>query len=252
MNLELFKKAGTINRQAINLGFQIARPGLNLLELDHALESYILDHGGKPAFKNYLGFPGTACLSVNEEIVHAPPKDYILQDGDLLTIDIGTKCEDYCTDAAETRCIGQNSKFKNHLLNVVHGTLKSQLSVVRNGCSLYDILMAGLSYAKNVNLNIFHQFGGHAIGTKVHEEPFIPHGIDEQLLQNAKDVIMQNYKSHILKNGQIICLEPIGTFGSTEIIKSQDGWTYLTKDQSLSAHFEHCVLIQENGYEIIS
>lgn len=258
--LTCMRLAGKVNRDAINYGFQKAVPGKTLIEIDHEIENFIIQSNCKPAFKGYRGFRHASCLSVNDNIIHGVPNNYILKIGDILTIDVGVDRDGWKVDAADTQIIQDANTdlslvdfhIQRELIMAINDILESELNVLKHNCSLMDIVNAAESTAKKWHIKIYNQFGGHAIGTSIHEEPFIPNIINKnasQLKQNIEKYKYQNYK---LQTGQTICLEPVGTFGITDFFIDIDGWTVKSKDGSLSAHVEKCVLILENGHEILS
>jgi methionyl aminopeptidase len=253
--LEAMRYAGRVNRDAINYGFRMAVPGTTLLELDSYIEGYIRDHNCSPAFKGYRGFPGTACLSINEVAVHGLPNGQIIREGDLLTIDVGSIHEDWYVDAAETRMVGAPAKDafdENHLLKVGRAALDAQIQTVRSGVSLLDLVRASENAVVNTGVNIIHLLTGHQIGSTVHEDPKIPAAIDPNLRSIQKQLCERQLDKIKLYEGQTICLEPVVTLGMPDIILDDDQWTCRTIDGALSAHFENCMIVTNTGCEILS
>ena len=273
--LEATRYAGRINREAIEHGFKFVAAGTSLLEIDRAVEQYILDHNCTPAFKGYRGFPNTCCLSPNDVVVHGVPNDYRIKDGDILTIDVGCSYDGWMVDSARTQLIEDPfpalsdpenydwSTYRNKcsLIYASECVLEAQLSVIKNGCSLLDILKASELAAKanfgadarpSPPLNIYPQWHGHQIGQTVHMEPSIPSCIDPAISKLKRWQLEREYDKCKLQAGQVICLEPVVTFGKTDIIEDGDGWTVRSADGSLVAHTESCILITETGYEILS
>jgi len=254
--LKATRYAGSVNAAAIDFGFKYAVPGTSLKDLDQAIGEYFHSHGCLPIFKGYRGFPGTACLSPNDVVVHGVPSDYCLKVGDLLTIDVGCSYEGWCVDSARTRVIGLKQPglfpLQERLAAAAESVLEAQMSTLRHGTTLLDIARAAEFRAAQLDVNIFHQFGGHTIGRELHGPPFIPNCIDRSLSSIKKWQLEREYGQYILQAGQVICLEPVVTFGKTDIIIDGDGWTVRTTDGSLVAHSEHCILVTDTGHEILS
>jgi methionyl aminopeptidase len=251
--------AGRINHEAIQYGFACAKPGISLLELDKYIENFILVEGGKPAFKGYKGFSGASCLSVNNVAVHGVPNEYLLVDTDILTIDLGTIYEGIYADSARTEIIGGPLSFphiSSWLIDETEIILNHQMAILRPGVSLLDIAIAGemAAYEANNNsirkLNLVESLGGHYIGEKLHLDPFIPNTLDYRKGSLNVDIQRRRYSSHFLKEGDILCIEPVTTIGPTDLTVDADGWTCRTG--AISAHFEHTIFITSNGYEILT
>lgn len=258
--------------EAIEAGFKAAKPGVTLIEVDKAVEDYILSHGCKPVFKGYNGYPATSCLSPNDVVVHGIPTSYALKDGDILTVDVGSEYDGWKVDSARTKLIrdydtwflsqdSEAERFANRLIFASEQILEAELSVIKNGCSSLDILKAAESASTqnfgsvanpSTRLNIYPQWGGHSIGRELHMPPFIPNCIDRSLSQIKQWQLEREYEKYRFSTGQVICLEPVVTFGETVTILDEDGWTVRSKDGSLVAHTEHCLLVTETGYEILS
>lgn len=251
--------AGTINKSAIQYAFRKTKPGITLASINEMIEWYIVNAGGKPAFKNYCPegypspFPATACISPNDVVVHGIPDDYVVKNNDLLTIDVGTQFGEYFVDAARTFLITEQGYSLQHpLIEATQAVLESQLAVIKDGCSLLSIVKAAEKAAADHNVILMHQWGGHGIGKQIHMEPYIPNAIDRNrplLTQRVEENVFAN---KYLKEGQTICLEPVVTTGNTEMYTSPDGWTVRKTDGNSVCHIEHCLVITGDGYEIIS
>jgi methionyl aminopeptidase len=254
--LDAQRHAGRINLNAIEAGFHAAHAGVTLKEIDDIVEHTIIVGGCTPAFKGYHApfanypYPATACISVNDQVVHSIPGDYKLIAGDVLTIDVGTDYEGWKVDSARTRIVDEadsdNLENKKLVLDAWK-VLLAQLDVVKVGCSLLDIMGAGMREAALCELNVFTQFGGHYIGKSVHEGSFIPHGMHP----NTEMSQVQSWAAHKLQEGDTICLEPIVGRGSTETVTEADEWTIRTADGSITIHQEHCLIVTGKGYEIL-
>lgn len=254
--LEATRYAGRINREAIETGFSIAQPGVSLLRVNEVVEHYLTEFKCVPIFKGYRGFPAACCLSPNDIVVHGVPTDYILKAGDLLTIDVGCSHEGWCVDSARTRLIGLVDPtlfpFQERLVKAVEAVLESQIAIVKDGVSLLEIAKVAEAKAVELGVNVYPQWGGHQIGQQLHIDPFIPNCIDPSLSKIRRWQLEREYSKYKLQAGQVICLEPVVTFGNTDIIVDEDGWTVRSKDGSLVAHSERCILITEKGHEILS
>jgi methionyl aminopeptidase len=245
--------AGKVNRDAIEFGFELVKPGLTLLNIDRELGDFIMDHDDcTPAFKGYRGFPGNACLSVNNVAVHGVPNEYVIKDGDLLTIDIGTIYDGIYADAASTRVIG--SEFEHpiawDLSEGVKLVLHAQMSAVRDGASLWALADNAIMEANKLSLKIVEDLGGHYIGEQLHMDPFVPSCLDHRQGTLNAQLQKKKYAQHLLRADDVICIEPVVTFGHTDLTISPDGWTCSTPQ--LSAHAEHMILVTKDGYEILS
>jgi len=193
----------------------------------------------RPAFKGYNGFPYCLCVSVNEEVVHGMPGERILMDGDIVSIDFGVVYDGYYGDAALTYKVGAVSKKVENLLSVTEAALYKGIGEAREGNRLHDISHAIQSHVEEAGFSVVRDFVGHGIGRNLHEEPQIP-----------------NYGERgtgiRLKQGMVLAIEPMVNMGRSDVKIKQNGWTAVSVDGSLSAHFEHTVAITENGPEILS
>lgn len=215
------------------------RPGVRTSELDRLAEDFIRDHGGRPAFKGYRGFPASICPSINEEVVHAIPGDRVLQDGDIIGIDVGVEKDGYFGDAARTMAVGAVRPEVQRLLEVARGALMEGVAKARAGHRLGDISHAIQSHVERNGFSIVRDLVGHGIGREMHEEPQVP-----------------NYgppdRGPRLMAGQVLAIEPMVNMGGHDVVTRPDGWTVVTKDGSWSAHFEHTVAVGADGPEILS
>lgn len=231
----------------------MAKPGVTLLEIDAAMEQFMLDNNCQTVFKGYRGFPGTVCLSPNDVVVHGVPSNYTLKAGDILTIDTGCQHDGWMVDSARTRVIGPGLfPFQDRLIRAVESVLEAEIVILREGVSLLEIAKSAEAKAAELGVNIYPQWGGHQIGQELHIPPFIPNCIEPSLSKIKRWKLEREYDSFKLQAGQVICLEPVVTFGGTDIIQDEDGWTIRSKDGALAAHSERCILITKEGYEILS
>jgi len=195
--------------------------------------------GGKPAFLNYHGFPSVICISVNDEVVHGIPNDRQLQEGDIVSYDFGVNYQGMITDSAITVPVGQLSPEVERLVKVTKESLYAGLSQLKNGVKVGDIGAAVQKVLADNKLGNVRDLVGHGVGHELHEDPNIP------------NYGMKN-TGPALAAGMTIAVEPMATLGTDDIVIDEDGWTVVTADNSISAHFEHTVLITENGHQIIT
>jgi len=215
--------------------------GMSTLDIANLAQTELKSLGGQPTFLGYLGFPNIICISLNEEVVHGiPRKDKIIHDGDIISLDFGVTYNSMITDGAISFIVGQKTVLMNQLLvDRTKNSLYQGISVLKNNVRVGDISHAIESYLQQFNYGIVKDLVGHGVGHKLHEEPNIPnYGLA--------------HKGPILKAGMTIAIEPMVTLGTDQVVVKEDGWTILTADNSWSAHFEHTVLILDNGFEVLT
>lgn len=255
--------AGLVNQKAIALGFDTAKPGVSLAEIDLAMEQFIRDNNCIPAFKGYQPpgasspFPATACISPNEVAVHGVPGNYVLKSGDLLTIDVGTEFKGYYVDAARSRVVDwwNASTYPKDAIRLVDATehvMDAQLELVRDGCTFLELTEVSEKVAAEYQVNILPQWGGHYIGSSIHMGPFIPSCVDRRKSPLQQQLEISKLKKLRLKSGDCICLEPVVSIGSVNCVLESDGWTVRQVDNMLTAHTERCLLVKDSGYEMLS
>jgi methionyl aminopeptidase len=220
------------------LGREI-RPGVTTAGLDRLAETFIRDHGGRPAFKGYRGFPATICPSVNDEVVHAIPGPRRLDEGDVIGVDVGVEMDGYYGDSARTFAVGEVSTEAKRLMQVTREALLEGVARARGGNRVGDISHAIQTHVEQQGFSIVRSLVGHGIGREMHEEPQVPN-------------FGQPERGPRLMIGQVLAIEPMVNAGGPEVVTRPDGWTVVTKDGSLSAHFEHTVALGPNGPEILS
>lgn len=215
-------------------------PGISTYELDQIIEKTIRAQGAIPSFLNYNGFPASSCISVNETVVHGiPSKTRILKSGDIVSVDIGAILKGYHGDSAWTYACGEVSETAAHLMKVTEESLFQGLSMVKAGNRLSDVSHQIQVYAEANGCSVVREFVGHGIGKVMHEDPQIPNfGIPG--------------KGITLRPGMTLAIEPMINAGRKEVRVLSDDWTTITVDGSLSAHYEHTVLVTETGYEILT
>lgn len=227
------REAGKIVAYAHQVVRENIRPGISTAELDKIAEDIIRKHGAIPAFKGYGGFPATICSSVNDQVVHGiPSRDVILKDGDIISVDIGALKDGFYGDSAKTHPVGKVSDEATKLIEVTRDSFYEGLKFCKVGYRLSDISNAIQKYAEANNFGVVRDYVGHGIGTQMHEDPQIP-----------------NYgppgKGPRLVKGMVIAVEPMINLGTHEVETLNDGWTVVTLDRKLSAHYEHTIAITE-------
>lgn len=237
--IELMREAGRIVGETHHYLEQFIKPGITTLELDKKANDFIIKQGATPSFKNLYGFPGTICISINEEVVHGIPGRRKLKNGDIVKLDIGACYKGYHGDSAWSYVVGTPSKEIAYLMEHTEEALMAGLNEVKAGAHLGNIGNAIEQVANKYHLGIVQELVGHGIGSEVHEEPDVP-----------------NYGSKntgpILKEGMTIAIEPMLNLGTHEVSMLDDDWTIVTDDGMPSAHFEHTVLVTKDGYEILT
>jgi methionyl aminopeptidase len=217
----------------------IVRPGVTTGELDEHAEARLRDAGAESAFKGYHGYPATICASVNEQVVHGIPSKRALVAGDIVSIDLGAKLDGFYGDSAVTVPVGKIDEQAERLLRVTEAALYKGIGAVRSGGRVSDIGAAVQAHVEAEGFSVVREFVGHGIGTRLHEEPQIPnYGIAG--------------RGPRLADGMVLAIEPMVNFGKPGVKVLGDGWTAVTRDGSLSAHFEHTVVVVNGGCRILT
>jgi len=214
-------------------------PGVTTLDLDAVAESLVREGGAEPAFKGYRGFPATVCASVNEEVVHGIPSKRPLKAGDIVSLDVGVLLDGFYGDSALSVPVGEISVAAAKLLSVTEQSLERAISAVRAGARVSDLGHAVQNYVEPNGYSVVREFVGHGIGTKLHEEPQIPN-------------YGQPGQGPRLAEGMVLAIEPMVNIGSATVKILKDGWTAVTSDGNLSAHFEHTVAVTTEGAEVLT
>lgn len=247
--IEIIRQGGRILAEIINQLVSEARVGMITKKLDELAEKLIINKGGVPSFKNYSDrtsdppFPTTICASVNDQLVHTPACDYVLQNGDILSIDIGMQYpakKGYFTDMAVTTPIGKISRLASKLLKVTKTSLAVGITQVKPGNQVADIGRAVQQYVEGQGFSVVRQLVGHGVGYQVHEEPRVPNFFDPKQPKIE------------LKEGMVLAIEPMVNVGDVAVRTLEDGWTVATADGSLCAHFEHTVVVTAKGAEVLT
>ena len=219
---------------------EAVKPGVTTMTFEQLALKRCADFKVKPGFLGMYGFPFALCCSVNEEVVHGFPSDRVLQEGDLVSFDMGVVYDGFYGDAATTVPVGEISPEKATLLQVTRESLEKGIAEARSGNDLYDISRAVQKHVEGHGLSVVRRFVGHGIGRKLHEKPEIPNF-------EPKDAPRVP-----LLPGMVLAIEPMVTAGGPDVEVLSDNWTAVTKDRSLSAHFEHTVAVTKNGPRILS
>ncbi len=236
----LMKKAGEITKNALNYAKTLIKVGISTFYLDKLIEKYIIDCGGIPAFLGYEGFPGSACISINEMVVHGiPNENIILQEGDIVSIDIGVIYKGYHGDAARTFPVGKISPENEKLIKVTEECFFEGVKNLKLGEPLGKLSNAIQRHAESNGYSVVRELVGHGIGKKLHESPSVPNYGKSQ-------------SGPIVTANSCIAIEPMINMGRKEIGMLQDGWGIVTRDGKPSAHYENTVLITKHGVEILT
>jgi len=237
----LMREANRIVSRILDELGEVVEPGINTMVLEDIAQARCKEQGVRPAFMGYQGFPYALCCSVNEEIVHGfPSKERILQEGDIVSVDMGTIHKGFYGDSARTFGVGQVAPETQKLIDITRESLYKGIDQARPGNNLYDISAAIQSYVEGFEFGIVRRFVGHGIGSHLHEKPEIP------------NFVPKGMSGLPLKAGMVLAIEPMVTVGSHEVEVLDDKWTAVTKDRKLSAHFEHTIAITSDGPKILS
>jgi methionyl aminopeptidase len=237
--IELIRESALLVSKTLAIIAEVIDEGVTTKKLDSIAESYIRDHKAIPAFKGYLGFPATLCTSVNEQVVHGIPGNYVLKSGDVISVDCGVLKNGYHGDHAYSFKIGKVSDEVSKLLRITKESLYKGIEAAKTGNRTGDIGFAVQSYIGNEGYSVVRELTGHGLGIKLHEEPPVA-----------------NYgkrgKGAKIENGMVIAIEPMINMGDRRVKQLSDGWTIVTLDKKPSAHFEHDVAIIDDKAEILS
>lgn len=238
--LELMREACKISAQALEVAGQAVKPGISTWEIDKIAYDFIKKQGAEPNFLGLYGFPGTACISINDEVIHGiPSKNRILKEGDIVSIDLGAKIHGFNGDNAATFAVGTISVEAQRLLDTTRESLYEGIKAAVAGGRVGDIGHAVQEYCESRGFGVVREYEGHGVGAKLHEDPGVPNfgtaGRGIRLLP-----------------GMTIAIEPMITEGTYKIKQLPDGWTVKTADGKLAAHFEHTIAITDNGPVILT
>ena len=238
--IELMAKAASVTAAMLEEIPNVLMPGMTTLELDRWCEDYILRHQMKPAFKGYGGFPGTACISVNEEVVHGiPARRRVLKEGDIVSVDLGTVYKGFYSDAARTYPVGQVSEEAQKLMEVAEASCFEGLKFCRKGCRLGDVSHAIQTYVESNGFSVIRDYVGHGVGRDLHEDPQIP------------NYGKANHGPQLVP-GMVLAVEPMIAAGDYDVEVLSNGWTAVTIDRSLAAHYENTIVITEDEPRLLT
>lgn len=239
--IEKMRRAGDIVRQTLELVRGLVKPGATTLDLEQAAEKKIADLGAVPAFKGYHGYPCVLCTSVNSEVVHGIPSgDRILREGDIVSIDCGAVIDGYFGDSAITVPVGEKVAPETlRLLEVTKASLENAIRTVKVGATLGDVGAAVQEVVESDGFSVVRDFVGHGIGTRMHEDPQVPN-------YGRRGMGLK------LREGMVIAIEPMVNAGKPGVQVLSDGWTAVTQDGSMSAHFEHTVAVTAKGAVVLT
>lgn len=233
------REAGRITAKALRVVASAVRPGATTGDLDRLAEEAIRAEGAVPAFKGYHGFPGTLCTSLNDEVVHGIPGARVLREGEIVSVDCGAIVDGYYGDSAMTFPVGEVSEEAKRLMVATRESLEAGIARCVPGMRLYDISAAVQDVAERAGFSVVREYVGHGIGRSMHEDPQVP-----------------NYgkagTGPTLKPGMVLAIEPMINAGRADVRSLDDGWTVVTADGSLSAHFEHTVAITADGPRVLT
>lgn len=237
--IAIMKKAGHLNYLTHQYLKTLIAPGVTTGYLNNEADKFIRENGGIPGFLNYDGYPGSICISVNDEIVHGIPGDRVLKNGDIVSLDIGVVIDGFHSDSAWTYPVGTVSNEKQRLMHHTEKALFIGLREIKNGAHINNIGARISEYANKQKLSVVRELVGHGVGKDLHEDPDVP-----------------NYGKYntgmILKTGMVIAVEPMINAGTRRIAILDDDWTIVTYDGKPSAHYEHTVVVTDDGYEILT
>jgi methionyl aminopeptidase len=238
--VEKMRRAGGIVREVLHAVRAMVKPGATTLDLENVAARLIEDAGAKPAFKGYHGFPCVLCTSLNDQVVHGIPSEKtVLREGDILSVDCGAVIDGYYGDSAITIPVGKVAAGTQRLLDITQGSLNRAIETVRPGATLGDVGAAVQEMVEAEGFSVVKEFVGHGSGTHMHEDPQIPN-------------FGQRGRGVRLREGMVLAIEPMVNAGGDAVRVLKDGWTAVTEDGSLSAHFEHTVAVTKDGAAILT
>ena len=237
--IELMRRAGALTSQARALAGSMVKPGVSTLEIDHAVRDFIRAHGAEPSFLNYSGYPGSACISINEVVIHGIPDHRKLVEGDIVSVDVGAYLDGFHGDCCGTFACGKISPEARRLIDVTRQSFFEGIKMATPGHRVSDISHAVQQYVEKNGYSVVRSFVGHGVGAKLHEPPEVPNfgpaGHGARLLP-----------------GMVLAVEPMVNAGGWEVRVLNDGWTTVTADGSLAAHYENTILITEGEPELLT
>ncbi|HFE52365.1 MAG TPA: type I methionyl aminopeptidase [Bacteroidetes bacterium] len=237
--IEKIRKSCRILVDTFRRAEELLKPGVKTAEIDAAVEEYIRSRGAVPAFKGYRGYPASVCISVDEVVLHGIPGEQVLEEGQIVTLDMGVILDGYYSDAAKTYAIGQISDEKQRLMDAAKAALMNAIDAAREGNRIGDIAYAIQKTAEGRGFSVVRQFCGHGIGRNLHEEPEVPN------FGNPRTGAR-------LRRGMTLAIETMVNAGTPEVEIASDGWTVITKDRRPAAHFEHTIAVTDGEADILT
>jgi methionyl aminopeptidase len=237
--IELLRQCNLLVSKTLAEICSVIKPGVTTNDLDRRAEEYIRDNGAEPAFKGYNGFPGTLCTSVNDEVVHGIPSDYVLKDGDIVSVDCGVLMNGYYGDSAYTFEVGEVREEIRQLLRVTRASLEDGVLEAVAGNRVGDIGFAVQTRAEEAGYSVVRELVGHGLGTRLHESPEVPNW-------------GKRGTGSKLSKGLVICIEPMINMGIKDTLQMKDGWTIKTADGKPSAHFEYAVAVDKGKADVLT
>jgi methionyl aminopeptidase len=237
--IEIMRRAGQVVAQTLQMVGENIKPGMTTAELDRLIEEFIRSKGVIPAFKGYQGFPASACISIDDEVVHGIPGKRVMKEGEIISVDIGSIVDGYYGDSAYTYGLGEISQHKARLMEITQKSLGAAIDKAKKGNKLGAISAAVQRVAESEGYGVVRELVGHGIGRTMHEEPQVPN------FGSADD-------GPVLETGMVLAIEPMINMGTHRVKTLPDGWTVVTADGQPSAHFEHMVAIGNDATEILT
>ena len=237
--IDLMRKAGKITAAARALAGEMVKPGVTTQEIDSAVEAFIRKQGAVPSFLNYNGFPASACISVNDEVIHGIPGNRVLQEGDIVSVDVGAYMGGFHGDCAATFACGRISEEAQRLIDVTRQSFFEGIKFAREGYRVQDISAAVQAYVEGHGFSVVREYVGHGVGAHLHESPEVPN-------------FGRSGRGPRLLRGMTLAIEPMVNAGGAAILQLRDGWTVKTQDGKQSAHYENTILITDGEPEILT
>ncbi len=237
--IEIMRRAGNVVAKALDMVGENIHAGMTTAELDTIIEDFLRSHGAVPAFKGYHGFPASACISIDEEVVHGIPGKRVIKEGEIVSVDLGSIVDGFYGDSARTFAIGEIDESRRELMEWTKKSLQAGIDKARKGNKLGAISSAVQQVAESRGYGVVRDLVGHGIGRNLHEEPQVPN------FGSPDD-------GPVLATGMVIAIEPMITMGTYRVKTLPDGWTVVTADGQPSAHFEHTVAITDNGPDVLT
>tara|TARA_B110001454_G_scaffold103170_1_gene97260 strand:- start:9139 stop:9882 length:744 start_codon:yes stop_codon:yes gene_type:complete len=237
--IEKMYRSGQIVKETLFLLEEYVKPGITTLELDKIAENFIIKNKAIPGFKGLYGFPGTLCVSIDDEVVHGIPSNRVLKEGEIIGIDVGSIYDDFYGDHAKTFSVGKISDNKKKLLKITKESLMLGIEEVKVNAKIGNIGFTIQNYVEENGFSVVRELVGHGIGRKLHEEPQVPN-------------FGEFNEGPLIENGLCLAIEPMINMGSFEVHTKEDNWTVCTSDGLPSAHFEHSIAIIDNKVKILT